>query len=421
MLARNLDERIFRPIAAKGRPLPNPKMIFISPDGLLNTLPFGALLDSNDRFRIESYPIVYLTTGRDLLRLKQGNTGLHPGKPLLLANPAYGEIPKKPATPSSSGPADTRVAPQMRFPALPGTEQEAMAIRPLIPGATLLKDSDATEGALRKEHSPILLHIATHGFFLDETSAASGQSRGLELSEMPAPQVAGKTTDAAATPPELSLARSGLAFAGANKKTETGDDGLLTALEAASLDLSATELVVMSACETGLGGVGEGEGIYGLRRALVIAGARSQIMSLWKVDDIATRDLMIEFYRGLSSGKGRAEALRDAQISLLHKQESAHPYFWASFIHSGDFGAIQFEPEPPAQKAQPSAVAPIKVAPGAGGCGCEFIGGFDDQFDHNWGSLQFVLGLGLFSIVRKFYRLNRRPSRDKYNQNDVQS
>lgn len=375
LLARQLDERIFRPIAAKGRPLPNPKMIFVSPDGLLNTLPLGALIDENGRFRIESYPIVYLTTGRELLRLKQTNEQTALGRPVLIANPTYGESPSRPAAPDSAG-RSSGGAPRMRFPALPGTEQEAKAIRPLIPGVTVLENTDATEAAVRNQHAPILLHIATHGFFLGEAGGGSAQSRGLELFEPP-PDAPGKTNDSAATPPELSLALSGLAFAGANKATESGDDGLLTALEAAALDLSGTELVVMSACETGLGGVGQGEGIYGLRRALVIAGARSQMMSLWKVDDDATRDLMIEFYRGLSSGEGRAEALRDAQISLLKKPAYAHPYFWASFIHSGDFGPVHFQPEPPPPKNPPPAANSMKLPPASGGCGCEIPGGAD--------------------------------------------
>ncbi len=411
ILARNLDDRIFRPIEAKGRPLANPSMIFISPDGWLNTLPFGALLDKNNRFRIESYPIVYLTAGRDLLKLKEPKS-IRAGKPLLLANPAFGEPP---AQPKNNAAPSSRDAIQMRFPALPGTEQEAMAIQPLIPGAVLLKEANAKESALRSEHSPILLHIATHGFFLDEEMAGSAQSRGLELAMAPPPQnpsAPSKTADSPASPPELSLGRSGLAFAGANRLSQGSDDGLLTALEAASLDLSGTELVVLSACETGLGGVGEGEGIYGLRRALTIAGARSQVMTLWKVDDLATRDLMIEFYQGLASGKDREKALRDAQISLLRRQSTSHPYFWASFIHSGAGGPILFEPEPEPvpPKSPPPSANPIKMAPVSRGCGCEVAGARRDQSDEVVGASGFGF-LGIAAILHRMFSRPRRKER----------
>src|SRR5690606_38545027 len=99
------------------------------------------------------------------------------------------------------------------------------------------------------------------------------------------------------------LLRSGLALAGANRRESSGEDGILSALEVAGLDLWGTQMVVLSACETGLGQVQTGEGVYGLRRALVIAGAESQVMSLWSVSDEATRDLMLDFYKQLERGK----------------------------------------------------------------------------------------------------------------------
>ena len=106
-------------------------------------------------------------------------------------------------------------------------------------------------------------------------------------------------------------------------------------LEASSLDLDGTELVVLSACETGLGDVSAGDGVYGLRRALVIAGAESQVMTLWRVDDSASRDLMEGFYKRLRDGEGRAEALRQSQLTLMRDPKRAHPFFWAAFIQSG--------------------------------------------------------------------------------------
>jgi CHAT domain-containing protein len=107
-------------------------------------------------------------------------------------------------------------------------------------------------------------------------------------------------------------------------------------MEASGLDLSGTELVVLSACETGVGKITNGDGVYGLRRALVIAGAESLVMSLWQVDDAATRDLMAGFYARLAAGAPRSSALREIQLKLLSKPRYAHPYYWASFLPAGD-------------------------------------------------------------------------------------
>jgi CHAT domain-containing protein len=107
-------------------------------------------------------------------------------------------------------------------------------------------------------------------------------------------------------------------------------------MEATGLDLWGTQLVVLSACETGVGKVTNGEGVYGLRRALVIAGAESLLMSLWQVDDAATRDLMAGYYARLTSGKPRSSALRDIQLEIQRTPKYAHPYYWASFLAAGD-------------------------------------------------------------------------------------
>jgi CHAT domain-containing protein len=135
---------------------------------------------------------------------------------------------------------------------------------------------------------------------------------------------------------ENPLLRSGLALAGANQLISGNDDGILTAMEAAGLDLWGTQLVVLSACETGVGKVTNGDGVYGLRRALIIAGAESLVMSLWQVDDAATRDLMAGYYARLAAGKPRSSALRDIQLEIQGKPKYAHPYYWASFLPAGD-------------------------------------------------------------------------------------
>ena len=139
------------------------------------------------------------------------------------------------------------------------------------------------------------------------------------------------------------MLRSGIVLAGVNERRGgNGEDGILTALEAAGLDLWGTKIVVLSACETGLGEVRNGDGVYGLRRALVLAGAESQVMSLWKVDDGVTRDLMVDYYKHLKAGEGRTEALRQVQLGMIRnvRKNRTHPYYWASFIQSGDWRPI---------------------------------------------------------------------------------
>jgi CHAT domain-containing protein len=140
---------------------------------------------------------------------------------------------------------------------------------------------------------------------------------------------------------ENPLLRSGLALAGANaRRSETDDDGILTAFEAAHLDLRGTELVVLSACETGIGEVQNGEGVYGLRRALVLAGTQTQVTSLWKVADDATKDLMVEYYWGLLRGEGRSGALREVQKAMIASRDRWHPYYWAAFVPISDWAPL---------------------------------------------------------------------------------
>ena len=135
-----------------------------------------------------------------------------------------------------------------------------------------------------------------------------------------------------AEPPDA-LDRAGLALAGANSRP----DGIASARELASYDWWGTQLVVLSACQTGVGAVPSGEGVYGMRRALVLAGAQSQVVSLWNVNDAAARELMRELYAELARGTGRAQALRQAKLAILHQQRFAHPYYWAAFIPAGDW------------------------------------------------------------------------------------
>jgi CHAT domain-containing protein len=141
------------------------------------------------------------------------------------------------------------------------------------------------------------------------------------------------STPSPSSDPAEGLDRSGLAMAGANQ----GADGIVTAREIAGFDWWGTQLVVLSACETGVGAVPSGDGVYGMRRALVLAGAESQVVSLWNANDASTRVLMRDYYGELSRGTGRADALRQSKLRLLHQPRYAHPYYWAAFIPAGDW------------------------------------------------------------------------------------
>jgi CHAT domain-containing protein len=191
----------------------------------------------------------------------------------------------------------------------------------------------ATAAVVLAQKAPRILHIATHGFFLADQPFA-GASAGGAPSEGTAP----------ATPSgEDPLQRSGLVFAGANQPdANPNDDGYLTAAEATAMDLEGTELVTLSACETGLGGVRSGEGVYGLQRSLAVAGARATLLSLWKVDDGLTATFMERYYNRLKAGQGRADALRDTQAEFRNNKISTYNDIrvWGAFQLSGDWRAL---------------------------------------------------------------------------------
>jgi CHAT domain-containing protein len=139
------------------------------------------------------------------------------------------------------------------------------------------------------------------------------------------------------------MVHAGLALAGANRRDEAVADGIVTAREIAGMNLLGTQLVVLSACQTGVGHIADGEEFTGLRRAFAIAGARSQLTSLWPVDDDATAALMTAFYERIRTGAPRGEALRAAEHAIRNREdrpEWTHPFYWVAFQQSGDWGAI---------------------------------------------------------------------------------
>jgi CHAT domain-containing protein/Tfp pilus assembly protein PilF len=316
--ARAVYERIVRPLVSS---IGDARRLLVSPDGELNLVPFEALVDGRSRYLIESYSIAYLTSGRDLLRMQVKRPVGR--RPAIFADPLFGEpeaplwvhadrtTGRTPAAPAASPPHMTPAA-AMHFVPLAASAEEAQAIKRLFPDASLFTGRMAEKAALRRLESPVLLHIASHGFFLQNSADV-----------------------------ENPLLRSGLALAGANLNADSSEGGILTALEAAGLNLWGTKLVTLSACDTGIGEVRDGEGVYGLRRAFVLAGAETVVMSLWQVSDHVALETMVAFYEGLRSGLGRGDALRQAKLALLRRHGREHPFYWASFIQSGEWTSLE--------------------------------------------------------------------------------
>ena len=183
---------------------------------------------------------------------------------------------------------------------------------------------EASEASLKAVKSPALMHIATHGYFLADADLSNGGD------------AMGVNAENARNNP---LLRSGLILAGAPKQEnatldlQSNDNGVLTAYEAMNLSLEGTDLIILSACETGLGDVRAGEGVYGLQRAFLVAGANALIMSLWKVDDEATQLLMTNFYTNWTKLGDKQKAFKQAQLQLMAKYKE--PYYWGAFVMMG--------------------------------------------------------------------------------------
>lgn len=326
--ARNLDAKLMQPIRQK---LGERYTVLLAPDGPLHLLPFEALVDENGQYLIENYTFIYLTSGRDLLRFQQSATPRQ--QPVIVANPTFDstsqrQLAHKAWSFSSLGLSRSANFSRQRFESSPGFLAEATAIQHLLPDARLLLGAQATKTALQTVRGPRVLHLVTHGFFLGERPAAVLSYAHHQPLRSPEEQ---RFDDLLSG--DNPLLRSGVALAGANQVHNGSGEGILTALEAAGLDLWGTQLVVLSACETGVGEVQDREGVQGLRRAFVIAGADSVVMSLWKIDDQATTDLMVNYYQRLLNGSGRAEGLRRTRLAMLHGTDSWDPWrYWKNLL-----------------------------------------------------------------------------------------
>ncbi len=317
-LAPQLHSLIFEPILPFLKDSTN---ILVSPDSQLNLIPFAALQDQKGSYLLEKFTFTYLTSGRDLLRFE---TKFEPqSESVILANPNYslnGNNNSRTNMENTRGNilprADLRSLSGCCTP-LEGTLKEAEAIIPLLSNPRVYMGNQALVDNIKQIKAPKILHLATHGFFLPDIETVENAVNNSN---------------------ENPLLRSGLAFAGFNP-LENSFDGALTALDASSLNLWGTQLVVLSACQTGLGDIRNGEGVYGLRRAFVLAGAQDLLMSLWDVDDGGTQDLMVNFYQRLMNDdkSSRAQLLRQVQLEMLHSEKYSSPYYWAAFIPSGSW------------------------------------------------------------------------------------
>lgn len=296
--ARELHRLLIAPLAGQ---LPSTiRRLVIIADGDLNLLPFEGLVDSRGRFLLQDYAVSYANTVGDLLTKpsRRGDGVL-----------AYGGARYSTRlSPKAAAPA-TRSSPACgdgRWPQLGGTSREARDVARLF-GGRPRTGSEATEARFKREVAgKRYLLVSSHGYFAD-------------------------CGDALESDP---LASSGVVFSGANAGGDGVDDGYLTALEVLGLDLRGVELAVLSACDTGVGQVHASEGVIGLKRSFFAAGAESLLLSLWKVPDNETRDLVVRFFRRLKAGETKVEALRGAKLDLIRAGKTL-PYYWSSFVLVG--------------------------------------------------------------------------------------
>jgi CHAT domain-containing protein/tetratricopeptide (TPR) repeat protein len=343
-----LSELIWKPIAPH---VGDSTTILLSPDGSLWLAPWSALPLSEEatsppRFFLEKYTLRLLTSGRQLATNR--TTALGTAAPVIFADPAFDSTAKekrasisailrsipKEIQESPYPPTTKRMLP--RVARLPNTAAEAALIEPSLQTITGHQpqryiDRYALESVARGLHRPRLAVFATHGFFLPDPNV-DGQSLS-EARENHATESSASEGASRNNP----LLRCGLLLAGCNDNGASvgNDDGVLTGMEIASIDFRGTELVVLSACETGIGDVRNGEGVAGLRQAFQLAGATSVVASLWQVPDLDSAAIVNDFFGQIAKGISADEAMRQAQLNRIQTRTArfgaAHPIYWAAW------------------------------------------------------------------------------------------
>jgi CHAT domain-containing protein len=331
--SQRLRRLVWDPIEAH---LGDCETVFLVPEGAFHLIDFAALSRDDGGFLVEDGPRVQvLASARDLCRYASVDGSTRPGnRPILaLGNVDYTRARSEPLSVFAMARGPSELAPQFRgrvstclglgatnWPPLPGSAAEIEDLRDDYaddPAFVALTGSDASEEAFRAlAPGRETLHVATHGFFLEEDCG-----------------------DGADNP----LLLSGLVLAGANQPSNEGatSDGILTAEEITTLDLRSVRLTVLSACNTGRGTIRVGEGIMGLRRAFAIAGVQSMILSLWPMPDEPARQWMAAFYDALHAGSSVPIAVREAKIVRLRALRAAgspaNPQYWSGFVSSGNW------------------------------------------------------------------------------------
>jgi len=341
--AEDLYRRVWQPLAA---PLSQTNLIFLAPDGALSLVSFAGLLNAEGSYLIEQYAFHYLLSGRDLLTpvstAPRGNGLLAMGDPDYDASPGS-RIGRQAPLPLLAGvqgalasfmprnmTSGCRALRDRRVARLPGTRVEVQRLAEqwsALRGEPVLTyfDSQSSEENLKRDsHGKRAIHLATHGYYISEECRPEHTGAGF-VGESP-------------------LLQSGLFLAGSNRMgqgaTDQGvEDGIVTAEEVAGLNLQGVQLVILSACETGIGRVRSGEGIFGLRRAFEMAGAQTVISALWAVDDQSAAAIIGQLFA--TGEDNMADAMRDSALKMIYERRSAgrsdDPFFWASFVLTGDW------------------------------------------------------------------------------------
>ena len=310
--------------------------LYISPDGNLNLIPFEVLPDEKGAYTIEKFQISYIAAGRDIARFEPKETGRKQGvAALILADPDYDfGLSTQEKTAEAGGaaiPGEAAASPKTNalasFARLPDTKKEADTIEEILTRRMSIavnnyQDKKAVEAVLTAAESPIILHLATHGYFIgkeeSDRNTEAADSGQMLLRDNP-------------------MLRSGIALAGINLSLNEGrDEGIMSAEKVMGLKLMGTDLVVLSACETGLGDVRNGEGVFGLKRAFILSGAKAVVLSLWSVPSEETMELMTRFYELMADGKSKSDALKQSKLELMKKKPN--PFYWGAFILVGNPG-----------------------------------------------------------------------------------
>ncbi|MCU0429873.1 MAG: CHAT domain-containing protein [Cytophagaceae bacterium] len=276
----------------------NKVSIFVSLDGIYNQINLNTLQLEDGTYLVDKRNITLVSNTKEVVRLKTLITKSVAKTAVLIGNPAFGK----------DGSVST----------LPGTKTEIETIKKNLSSnqfnVNVLTNADASEINVKKIKNPQILHIATHGFFLKETKS-EGKNMGIHTEHL-------KTNP---------LLRSGILLSDAEAAIKgDSEHGILTAYEVMNLSLDHTEIAIISACETGLGEVKNGEGVYGLQRAFLVAGVDALMMSLWKVNDETTQKLMTSFYKFYLSNADKQKAFKAAMAEL--KAQYKDPYYWGAFV-----------------------------------------------------------------------------------------